>query len=179
MDGLSGERVRLRLWRPEDREPWAKLNSNTNVMRHFPGTLSRGESDALADRIEDHFTEHGFGLWALEVPGAFDFGGVVGLKQVPFEAHFTPAIEVGWRLGPWAQGSGYCTEAARLALDFGFEELGLEEIVSFTVPANRSSWRVMEEIGMTRDPSDDFEHPSLPIGHALRHHVLYRIHSVD
>jgi len=144
-------------------------------MEHFPELLGRRQSDELVERVEAGFAEHGFGLWALEVRETEEFIGFTGLAVPEFEAHFTPAVEVGWRLARSAWGNGYATEAARAALQFGFEEAGLSEIVSFAVPANRRSRAVMERIGMSRDPRDDFDHPGLLPGHPLRPHVLYRI----
>lgn len=137
--------------------------------------MSRTESDSFADRIDAHFNTHGFGLWAVEVPGDADFIGFVGLSVPSFDAPFMPAVEVGWRLDKTYWGKGYATEAAQAAVADGFERVGLTEIVSFTVPANIRSIRVMERIGMTHDPTDDFEHPGLPEHHRLRHHVLYRL----
>ena len=139
-------------------------------MEYFPGVLSLQESDALASRIEEHFDRHAFGLWAVEIPGVVDFAGFVGLSVPRFEANFTPCVEMGWRLAADAWGHGYATEAARAALAFGFGELGLREIVSFTVPHNLRSRRVMEKIGMTRDPAGDFDHPTVGT-----RHVLYRL----
>ena len=131
-------------------------------MEFFPGLLSRAESDARVEGIRNHFAERGFGLWAVEAHGVAPFLGFVGLSVPPFEAHFTPCVEIGWRLAYEFWGRGYATEAARAALDFGFRQLGLKEIVSFTVPANRRSRSVMERIGMTHSPDDDFEHPGFP-----------------
>ena len=153
------------------------MNADPRVMEFFPRPLSRGESDAMVDRIEAHFREHGFGLWAVEVPGAAPFVGFTGLSMARFSAPFTPCIEVGWRLGAAHWGRGYATEAARLALDHGFGPASLAEIVSFTAATNLRSRAVMERLGMRRDPADDFDHPSLPAGHPLRPHVLYRITS--
>jgi RimJ/RimL family protein N-acetyltransferase len=144
-------------------------------MEHFPSTLSREESDARAARVEAHFEEYGYGLWAVEVPGVTPFAGFVGLSIPQFEAHFTPCVEIGWRLAAEFWGRGIATEAARAALTFGFDRLGLNEIVSFTVPANVRSRRVMQRIGMRHDPAGDFDHPAIPAGHRLRRHVLYRI----
>jgi len=174
---LQTPRLLLRPWLPADLEPFARLNADPRVMEHLPGALSREQSDALAGRIAAHFTERGFGLWALEVPGVARFVGFVGLSVPRFETAFTPCVEVGWRLAAEHWGRGYATEAARAALAFGFDGLGLTEIVSFTVPANLRSRAVMERIGMTRDPGEDFEHPSLPPSHPLRRHVLYRLRS--
>jgi ribosomal-protein-alanine N-acetyltransferase len=144
-------------------------------MEHFPRPLTRRESDGLVERIEGGFEVDGFGLWALEVRTTGEFIGFTGLDVPEFEAYFTPAVEVGWRLARSAWGHGYATEAARAAISFGFDEVGLGEIVSFTTPANRRSRAVMERLGMSHDPDDDFEHPSLPPGHPQRPHVLYRL----
>jgi RimJ/RimL family protein N-acetyltransferase len=171
---LVTPRLRLRPWRDEDLPAFAAINADPRVMEFFPRPLDRAASDALAARIRDHFARRGFGLWAVEVPGAAGFIGFVGLSVPTFEAHFTPCVEIGWRLACPHWGRGYATEAARACLDFGFGPLGLGEIVSFTVPANRRSRGVMERIGMTRSPADDFDHPALPEGHPLRRHVLYR-----
>jgi RimJ/RimL family protein N-acetyltransferase len=173
---LRSERLLLRRWRTADREPFAALNADQRVMEHFPALLSREESDAAADRIEAHFQRHGFGSWAVEVPGVTPFAGFVGLCHPRFEAHFTPCVEIGWRLAAQFWGRGFATEGATAAVRFGFEVLRLKEIVSFTVPGNVRSRRVMEKLGMTHRPSDDFEHPLLPAGHPLSRHVLYRLH---
>jgi RimJ/RimL family protein N-acetyltransferase len=168
-------RLLLRGWRAEDRQPFAVLSADPEVMELVGGPLDRAASDALLDRIEEHFARHGFGLWAVEERESGGLAGFVGLSVPAFEAPFTPCVEVGWRLARSFWGRGYATEAARAALRFGFEELGLDEIVSFTVPHNHRSRRVMERLGMRRDPQGDFEHPRLPPGHSLRAHVLYRI----
>jgi RimJ/RimL family protein N-acetyltransferase len=146
-------------------------------MEYFPTVLSPQDSDAIATRIEAHFEQHGFGLWAVEVPGLAPFAGFIGLCIPRFEAHFTPCIEVGWRLAAEYWGRGYATEGARAVLGFGFEALRLQEVVSFTVPGNLRSRRVMEKLGMKRQPAEDFDHPLVPAGHSLRRHVLYRIGS--
>lgn len=172
---LTTARLRLRHFRPEDRAPFAALNADREVMAHLPALMSSEESDALVDRIEAGFSKHGFGLWAVEVIGSGEFIGFTGLSIPGFEAPFTPAVEVGWRLALSAWGHGYATEAARAALDFGFGERGLPEVVSFTSPGNERSVAVMRRLGMTRDPKDDFEHPRLPPGSRLSHHVLYRM----
>jgi len=171
---LRTERLRLRGWTAADRAPFAALNADPKVMEHFPALLSRHESDTLAERIEAHIVEHGWGLWAVEASGVTAFAGYVGLARVSFPAPFTPAIEVSWKLAAEFWGRGYATEAATAALSFGFQSLMLREIVSFTVPANLRSLAVMQRIGMTRDPQGDFEHPRLPEGHCLRRHVLFR-----
>ncbi len=172
---LRTPRLWLRRWRALDRAPFAALNADPRVVEFLSGPLSREASDALVARIEAHFDTHGFGWWAVEIPGVTPFAGFVGLSIPAFSAHFTPCVEIGWRLAADCWGGGYATEGARAALDFGFGALGLDEIVSFTVPANLRSRRVMEKLGMGHDPADDFDHPALPEGHALRRHVLYRI----
>jgi RimJ/RimL family protein N-acetyltransferase len=171
---LCTERLILRRWQPADRAPFAEMNADSEVMRHYPKTLTREESDRLADAIEAHFAARGFGVWALEVPGVVAFAGYVGLSVPRFEAPFTPCVEIGWRLARQVWGRGYATEGAQAALAFGFQHLGFDEIVSFTVPANARSRAVMNRLGMTHDPHDDFDHPLLPDGHPLRRHVLYR-----
>jgi ribosomal-protein-alanine N-acetyltransferase len=174
---LSGGRVYLRRWRDEDREAFAAVNADPRVMDFFRGRLSRAESDAMIDGIEKHFDEHGFGLWAVEVPGVAPFIGFTGLSHARFKAQFTPCVEVGWRLAYEHWGRGYATEAARLALGHGFGTLGLAEIVSYTSATNIRSRAVMERLGMRRDPNEDFDYPTLPEGHPLRRHVLYRLAS--
>jgi RimJ/RimL family protein N-acetyltransferase len=166
--------VLLRGWKKSDLEPFAALNGDPAVMEHFPSTYTRAESDAIVEeRILPMFAEHGFGWWAVEVPGVAPFIGFVGLQRPGFDADFTPCVEIGWRLAREHWGHGYATEAGRVALRFGFADVGLDEIVSFTVPANRRSIAVMERLGMRYE--GEFEHPRLPEGHRLRTHVLYRL----
>lgn len=172
---LQTERLLLRRWRDSDREPFARLNADPRVMEFFPSTLSRADSDALVDRIEAHFAERGYGLWAVEAPGVAPFIGFVGLWTPRFTAHFTPAVEVGWRLAAEHWGRGYASEAARASLQFGFGPLGLDEIVAVIVPANRRSRAVVDRLGFTRDPADDFDHPLIAEGHPFKRHVLYRL----
>jgi RimJ/RimL family protein N-acetyltransferase len=172
---LRTSRLVLRRWRDDDREPFAALNADPVVMEHFPAPLSREQSDDLVDRIESGLEERGWGLWAVEVTGTAPFVGFVGLNPALFDAPFTPAVEVGWRMAREHWGHGYATEGARAALDFGFNTLALDEIVSFTTHGNTRSRRVMERLGMQRDPADDFDNPNVPPGHPLRPHVLYRL----
>ncbi len=172
---IETDRLILRSFTEADREPFAAMNADPEVMRHFPGPLDRATSDALVDRILDGWEERDLGLWAVERREDGAFLGFVGLSAPTFDAHFTPAIEVGWRLARDAWGHGYATEAARAGLAYGFVTLGLEEIVSVTTVDNTRSRRVMERLGMTRDEADDFDHPGLPPGHPLRRHVLYRL----
>jgi ribosomal-protein-alanine N-acetyltransferase len=170
---LRGARVLLRGWRPEDAAPFAALNADAAVMEFFPAPLTRAESDAMIGRMQAGLEARGWGLWCLEVDGACV--GFVGLAVPMFEAHFTPCVEIGWRLAHAAWGHGYASEAAALALSYGFDVLGADEIVAFTAPANLRSQAVMRRLGMTRDPADDFDHPRVPAGHPLRRHVLYRL----
>ncbi|MCE2971490.1 MAG: GNAT family N-acetyltransferase [Burkholderiales bacterium] len=170
---LRGLRVRLRPWRPDDLDEFAALNADLRVMEFFPAVLSRDETAAALARVQAVIAERGWGWWCLDVDGGC--AGFVGLSQPNFEAHFTPCVEVGWRLAHRCWGRGYAVEGARLALAYGFEVLGLPEIVAFTAQGNQRSQRVMEKLGMTHDATDDFDHPRLPEGHALRRHVLYRL----
>ena len=172
---LRTERLLLREWLDGDREPFAALNADPEVAEYLGGPLDRAGSDRLVDRIRARWRSDGHGLWAVERLDDGLFIGFVGLAAPSFDAPFTPCVEVGWRLARSAWGQGFATEAAREAVRFGFEELGLEEIVSFTVPANVRSRAVMERLGMTRDPADDFDHPGRPPGDPLRRHVLYRL----
>ncbi|WP_245647323.1 GNAT family N-acetyltransferase [Microtetraspora niveoalba] len=174
---IETERLVLRRWQEKDREPFAALNADPEVMEHFPSTLTRERSDALADRIAAEFDVCGFGLWAVELSG--EFVGFTGLSVPRFTAHFTPCVEIGWRLARSAWGHGYASEAARAALEYGFGVAGLKEIVSFTAVVNTRSRRVMERIGMTRDLDGDFDHPALAEDSPLRRHVLYRIGAGD
>ncbi len=172
---LQTERLLLRRWRAADREPFAQLNADTRVMQFFPARLSREESDRAVDRIEAHFAEHGFGLYAAELRNQRLFIGFVGLAVPNFDVHFAPCVEIGWRIAAEHWNQGLATEGARAVLNCAFGPLGLQEVVSFTVPANLASRRVMEKIGMTRYPEYDFDHPRLPEGHPLRRHVVYRV----
>ncbi|MEU4537931.1 GNAT family N-acetyltransferase [Streptosporangium sp. NPDC023825] len=172
---METERLIMRRWREDDREPFAALNADPEVMEHFPAPLTRPQSDAMVGRIERAFDEHGYGLWALEVRETGRFIGFTGLAWQRFEAPFTPALEVGWRLARHAWGHGYAVEAARRAVAEGFAVAGVNEIVSMTPVRNARSRGVMERLGMARDPADDFDHPAVPEGHPLRSHVLYRL----
>jgi ribosomal-protein-alanine N-acetyltransferase len=172
---LRSDRLPLRRWRPADKEPFARLNADPVVMEHFPSSLDREQSDAFADRIDAAFEARGYGLWAVEIPREAEFIGFVGLALHDFPAHFAPAVEIGWRLARDYWGKGFATEAARAAIADGFDRVGLSEIVSFTAMVNLRSVAVMQRLGMTHDPSDDFDHPRLPVGHRLRRHVLYRL----
>ncbi len=176
---LETPRLVLQRWRDADLEPFSRLNADAAVMEHFPRPLSREESDALVGRIEAEFKRLGYGLWAVERRSDGTFLGFTGLAVQRFEAAFTPCVEVGWRFAREAWGHGYATEAAREALRFGFEEAGLSEIVSLTGVIHDRSRAVMERLGMHRDPADDFDYPSFPMGHPERRHVLYRLTAAE
>jgi RimJ/RimL family protein N-acetyltransferase len=172
---IQTERLLLRRWKEDDREPFYRMNSDPRVMEFMPACLSHAESDMFFERINEHFREHGFGLYAAELHEDRAFIGYVGLAVPTFEASFTPCVEIGWRLSADHWGRGLATEGALAVVNYAFGELGLDEIVSFTVPENVRSRRVMEKIGMTHNASEDFDHPNLPEGHPLRRHVLYRL----
>ena len=170
---LETARLLLRPWREDDLDPLAALNGDAESMRHFPAVLTRAESDAWAARLHAHMDTHGWGFWVVEERGGAPFVGVVGLLTIPWQARFTPAVEIGWRIAPGHRRRGFAEEAARAALGFGFATLGLAEIVAFTTAANEPSWRLMERLGMRADGG--FDHPRLPEGHPKRHHLLYRL----
>jgi RimJ/RimL family protein N-acetyltransferase len=172
---METERLIMRRWREEDREPFAAMNADPEVMEHFPATLTREQSDAMVDKIEKQFDERGYSLWALELRESGRFIGFAGLAWQTFDMPFLPAAEIGWRLARPAWGHGYATEAARRAVDHAFTEAGLDEIISMTATRNTRSRAVMERLGMTRDPAEDFDHPSLPKDSPLLRHVLYRL----
>lgn len=176
---IETERLLLRQWREEDREPFYRLNSDARVMEFFPECLTRAQSDSLVERINEHFKKHGFGLLAAELREDQTFIGFAGVAVPSFKAHFTPCVEIGWRLAADYWGRGLATEGAQAVVKYAFDELALDALVSFAVPRNIRSRRVMEKIGMTRDASDDFDHPNVPEGHSLRQHVLYRLRSGD
>lgn len=175
---ITTERLILRPWREEDLVPYAKMNADPRVMECFPATLTREESDQQAQKFQTKMQEKGWGLWAVSVPDVADFIGFIGLNPVDkttLDASFSPATEIGWRLAYDYWGRGYATEGAKACLEFAFETLNLEELVSFTTAQNRRSRAVMEKIGMHHDLKDDFDHPKLAKDHPLRRHVLYRL----
>ena len=172
---LDTDRLSLRRWRDADRAAFARMNADARVMEFMPALLTREQSDENVDRIEKHFERHHFGLCAAELRADGSFIGFIGIWVPEFQAAFTPCVEIGWRLAAEYWGRGLATEGARAITAYAFEILKLLELVSFTVPGNVRSRRVMEKLGMTRDPGEDFDHPRVPEGHAMRRHVLYRL----
>ncbi len=176
---IETERLILRPLEDADRTPLADLNADPEVMRWFPARLTRAESDTQFDRLRERAAETGICFQAVEAKDGPRFAGFVGLSHVAFEPFDPPAVEIGWRLSRDAWSKGWATEAARAWLAYGFEEMGLDEIVSFTVPGNSRSRAVMERLGMRRDEDGDFEMPTIPPGHPMRRHVLYRLSAED
>ena len=176
---LKTQRLILREWRANDLQPFQQMNADPRVMEFFPKLNSFAETEAIFKRIQKHFTDHGYGLWAVELSETQTFIGFVGLQQVPFQAHFTPATEVGWRLLYDFWGKGYATEAAEKALHDGFTRLKFDEIVAMTAHENERSYRVMERLNMKRTECDDFDHPLIPKGQRFFRHRLYRLTQSD
>ncbi|MGA0088613.1 MAG: GNAT family N-acetyltransferase [bacterium] len=172
---LLTRRLRLSDFSASHLPDLARMNADPEVMRYFPATLNPEESVALLQRITEHQRINGYSLFALHLKESDAFVGWCGLMVVPFEAHFTPAVEIGWRLNKIFWGKGLATEAAEAVLRLGFLELGLSEIVSFTAELNQPSIRVMQKIGMQSEPKDAFDHPKLPTNHPLQRHILYRL----
>lgn len=172
---IQTDRLTLRGWRDTDRAPFAAMCADPVVMAYLPPFASDDEIDAALERVGAHHRRHGFGFWVLEERATGAFAGFAGLQIVPFNAPFTPAIEIGWRLPVTFWGKGLAMEAAQAALDFGFRVLNLREIVAFTAPGNRRSRALMGRLGMRHEPAGDFVHPALPADHPLQPCVLYRI----
>lgn len=172
---LETERLLLRDWQDGDLAPFAALNADPRVMEFFPARLTRGQSDRFAARIRANLARRDYGLYAVEPKDSGGFIGFVGFAHPALKAHFTPCIEIGWRLAFDAWGRGYASEAARACLAHGFSTFDFNEVVSFTARQNARSIAVMERIGMSRDRAGDFDHPALTDGHPLRRHALYRI----
>ncbi len=175
MNIIETERLMLRDWHDNDLEAFTAINQDPKVLAFLPGPWTKEMCQDRMKLFNDLLKEHGFTWWAVELKQTGQLVGAVGLITPPWEAHFTPCVEIGWRLGYQYWGQGYATEAAQAVLRYGFEKCGLKEIVSFTVPKNKASIRVMEKIGMHRDLQGDFYHPRLPADHPLSLHVLYRI----
>jgi RimJ/RimL family protein N-acetyltransferase len=176
---IATKRLLLRAWRDPDRDAFAQMNADPRVSEFLLGPITRADSHEMVNRIHTCWRQRGYGLWAAERRDTGEFIGYVGLWPATFDAHFTPAVEVGWRLAPEHWGHGFATEGGRVALRYGFEDLGLEEIVSFTAVVNARSVRVMDRLGMQRDRDSDFDHPVMPLDHPARRHVLYRLARLD
>lgn len=176
---IKTDRLILRQWQQEDFEPFAHINADIHVMRFFPSSLNRKQSDELAKKLQALIEEKGWGFWAVSLIQTNEFIGFIGLNEVSFKAHFTPAVEIGWRLSFEHWGKGYASEGARASLKYGFETLKLDEIVSFTAVQNMRSRHVMERLHMHHDVKEDFDHPNLPEGHDLKRHVLYRLKKTE
>jgi len=174
-------RLILRPWKDEDLDPFAEMCADPEVMRYFPDLWPRERSELLISKCNTKLEEEGFCLAPVEIRESEEFVGFVGLNssnpEMPMP--FDPSVEIGWRLKRSAWGKGYASEAARAWLRFGFETVGLDEIVSFTIPENTPSQKVMERIGMSRDHSGDFRHPAIPADHSCSMHVLYRLSHAD
>jgi len=171
---IETSRLILREWKDTDFDPFKKMGLDPRVMEDFPSLLSPERSEAMIKGMQTHFQEHGFTFWATELKSTGQFVGFIGLALVSFDAHFTPAVEIGWRLAYESWGQGYAPEGAIAALQAGFNQLKLSEIVSFTAVRNIKSQRVMQKIGMTHLESENFNHPRIPPTHPLCKHVLYR-----
>jgi len=176
---LVTERLILRPWREEDKEPFARMNANPEVMRYFSSILSREESDAQVEWFDKHMSEYGYCMWVAEEKETGDFAGFVGLNNIGHDLPFTPAVEIGWRLSSAYWGKGYATEAAQASLKDGFDRAGLGQIVAYTAQTNLPSIAVMKRLGMNQDKDGGFLHPELPEDHVLRPHVLYRLNRED
>lgn len=171
---LETARLRLRPWRSGDPAAFAALNADASVMQYFPGLMTRADSDALAAAIQDRFRAWGFGFWAVETDG-LPFAGFIGLSCPAYDAPFLPAVEVGWRLDPRCWGQGLATEGARAAIAFGFDQLGLDQVIAVAPRTNLLSIRVMQRLGMASDPAEDFDHPALTDHPAIRRCALHRL----
>jgi RimJ/RimL family protein N-acetyltransferase/8-oxo-dGTP pyrophosphatase MutT (NUDIX family) len=176
---VTTPRLILRPWRADDLAAFADMNADPRVMKYMFKMLNRQQSDEVAEKLAAHFARHGFGKWAVEAPGVASFIGCVGIAHVSYQTPAHPCVEIGWRLAFDYWGRGYATEAARAALEYGFTQLKLDQIVSMTVPANEQSWMLMERLGMKRNPEDDFDHPRVAPGHPLSRHMLYRLSRAD
>ncbi len=168
-------RTLLRAWKESDREAWAAMNADDEVRKYFPKVLTREESDAEFERINSGVKQRGWGMWALEIPGAHPFSGFVGLNPPAYDAVWQPAVEIGWRLAQDTWHKGYATEAAQAAMQFAFEHLQLPQVLALSVTTNTPSHMVMDRLGMTRWHGMEFDHPRVPIDWPLKNHIVHRI----
>lgn len=172
---IETSRLLLRRWKASDLEPFSDMGQDPEVMRHFPKYLTREECETMIrDRIEAHFDRYGFGLWAVERIDDSLFLGFVGLAHVSYACPIEDKVEIGWRLARHAWGRGFAYEAASAAMQFGFEQLALDQIVAMTVVGNQRSRHLMEKLGMARVPELDFDHPWIEEGHLVRPQIVYR-----
>lgn len=176
---IQTERLILRQWCDQDIDPYRKLNADPKVMEFFPNTWSQEASDISLKSARNHIEKYGWGKWAVSLLKTGEFIGRIGLEDVDFQASFSPNIELGYRIAYKYWGNGYAVEGAKAALEHGFRQLNLEEIVAFTPMQNMRSQIVMQRIGMHHSPKDDFDHPKLPKEHRLSKHVLYRLNKMD
>lgn len=176
---IETERLYLRTWEPSDAQPYWIINQDAKVVEFLSGSMTMEEVKQFMDRANQQQETKGFTLWATELKATHELIGFIGLNYPNWDAHFLPALEISWRLGSQYWGNGYATEGAKAALEFGFNTIGLDEIISFTVPMNHRSIRVMEKIGLQRDQQGDFHHTKLPLDHPLSWHVLYRLKKIN
>jgi RimJ/RimL family protein N-acetyltransferase len=176
MSPIETPRLLLRQWRDSDLEPWAEMSADLRVMEFLGAPLDADRAIAIGKNLAERHARDGYGWWVAEVKDGAPFAGLIALQDVPFDAHFTPAIEVGWRLAAPYWGNGYATEGAAAAIAFAFNELDRGEVVAMTAKLNLRSQHVMQRLGMTYDPADDFEHPRVAEGSLLRPHVLSRFY---
>lgn len=174
---IETPRLGLRQWKEEDTLLFAEMNSSSEVMRYFPSTLTKEQSDEFLRKIVAHFKKHGYGLWAAEIKQTQEFIGFIGFYNATFEAEFTPCVEIGWRLDNKFWGKGYATEGAKACLKYGFGTLGFKEIYSFTAAINKPSIKVMKKIGLTKQ--GEFNHPRVEKDSPLLRHVLYKINKAE
>ncbi len=176
---LQTDRIILRQWEEKDLEPFAQLNADPRVMEYFPKLLTREESDDIVRRLKGHIEKYGWGFWAASLISTGELVGLIGMQHVGFNAPFTPAVEIGWRLAQKYWGQGYAPEGAIACLQYAFNTLELDQVVAFTFEGNLRSRRVMEKIGMHHNAKDDFNHPQVLPNHPLMRHVLYRIYQQE
>ena len=172
---LETNRLILRTWTDADIQPMFEINQDPKVMEYFPNLQSLETTTDFVNKAKQHFDQHGYCLYACAKKESNNFIGFIGLSHVDFKVHFTPAVEIGWRLAYKHWGQGIATEGAKAVLDDAFQRLKIPEIVSFTAVGNARSIRVMQKIGLHHDPQDDFDHPCLDEESPLRRHVLYRL----
>lgn len=172
---IETPRLLLRTWEQEDAGPYFQINQDSKVIEHLKGPLTIEEVSSFITGANEQQQKRGYTLWATELKETEELIGFIGLNYDEWQSHFTPSVEIAWRLGSQFWGKGYATEGARAALEYGFKKCNLKEIFSFTVPANTRSSHVMEKIGLKRDPTGDFAHPEIDPSHRLSHHILYRL----